>query len=113
MTKRDLGRHYFKEWRQYRGLSLKRAVERTEKQEGGEPIISAMSLSRIERGLQPYSEEVVLALAAAYNCDEPADLLLVNPLVEGKVVDLNRYVRSIPPKQAAKALAVLKTALSE
>lgn len=112
MSKRVLGKHYFREWRTYKSLSLAKAVARMEHEPGGEPLISAMSLSRIERGDQPYSEEVVNALAEVYEC-EPYMLFTVNPLKDGKVVDLLRYVHGLSGKQAEKGLSLLKTALGE
>lgn len=112
MTKRDLGKHYFREWRSFRGLSLSKVQGRMEKEPGGEPLISSMSLSRMERGLQPYAEEVVNALAEVYGC-EPYELFSVNPLKQGDVVDLMRYIRSLPAGSAGKAMRVLKTALGD
>lgn len=112
MTKRDLGKHYFREWREYRELSLAKVASRMEREPGGDPLITGMSLSRMERGLQPYAEEVVNALAEVYGC-EPYELFSVNPLKAGDVVDLMRYIRSIPPASAGKAMRILKTALGE
>ena len=113
MSKRDLGRHYFREWRTHRGLSLAKAVKRMESEPGGEPIISAMSLSRIERGDQPYSEEVVNALADFYQC-EPSMLFSVNPLKDGEVVDLMTFIlKKVPASQSGKALRILKSALGD
>ena len=47
------------------------------------------SLSRVERGEQPYSQPMIEAIAEALNC-EPADLLTRNPLEESdpRVMDL-------------------------
>ena len=63
MAKRILGKHYIKQWRELRGLSLERLANRMEVEPGGAQLISAMSLSRIERGKQPYSEELLNALS--------------------------------------------------
>ena len=112
MSKRDLGKHYFREWRAFHELSLARTIARLEKEPGGDPIITAMSLSRIERGLQPYSEEVVMALATVYGC-EPHELFTVNPLKDGKVIDLMRYVSKMPAGKTERALQLLKTAFGD
>lgn len=112
MTKRDLGRHYFREWRAFRQLSLAKAVSRMETEPGGDPLITGMSLSRIERGMQPYSEEVVNALADIYRC-EPFELFTINPLKQGEVVDLMRYVRKMNGAEAGRALRTLKSAFGD
>ena len=61
---------YIRQWREHRGLSLERLADRLG--------TTKASLSRIERGLQPYSQPMLEALAAALMC-EPADLLMRDP----------------------------------
>lgn len=113
MSDRRLGNHYFREWRTHRKLSLAKAVARMEIEPGGDPLISGMSLSRIERGEQPYSEEVVNALAAIYDC-EPWMLFKVNPLKDGAVVDLMTYIaKRVPAAQADRALRLLKAGMGD
>lgn len=110
---RDLGKHYFREWRTHSGLSLVKTAARMESEPGGEPLISAMSLSRIERGEQPYSEEVVNALAEIYGC-EPWMLFKVNPLMDGEVVDLMAFImKRVPSNQSGKALRLLKAGFGD
>lgn len=99
-------KHYLKEWREKFGLSLAKVAARMEREPGVE-LISAMSLSRIERGLQPYSEPILEALSAAYDVPVWA-LISVNPLVDGDVVDLVQMIRSKNRKQREQALRVLK-----
>lgn len=111
MTDRQLGQHHIRDWREYRRLSLERCVARMEKAPGDEPVISAMSLSRIERGVQPYSEEVLNALAHALDCDV-WELISVNPKVDGKVIDLLRFVRDLKPEEGLQALRILKAAIT-
>lgn len=111
MTKRILGKHYIKQWRELRGLSLERLANRMEVEPGAAQLISAMSLSRIERGKQPYSEELLNALSDALDC-EPYELLSVNPMVDGQVIDLLRFIRGLDPKSAPKALSILEAALA-
>lgn len=66
-----------KAWRKHRGLTLARLSERLQLLEGIE--ISDAQLSRIERGEQPYSQDLLEALARALQCEVP-HLLNVDPL---------------------------------
>ncbi len=68
--KRARRRTFFKEWRQYRGLSQDQLAERLD--------TSVASISRIESGTQPYTQDVLEALAEALGTD-PASLLMRNP----------------------------------
>lgn len=111
MAKRVLGKHFIKQWRELRGLSLQRLASRMEKEPGGDELISAMSLSRIERGLQPYSEEILNALGDALGC-EPSELISVDPRQPAEVVDLMRFIRDLDRKKAEKALVILRAALN-
>jgi transcriptional regulator with XRE-family HTH domain len=67
--------------------------------------ITGASLSRIERGLQPYSQDILEAVAASLGL-EPADLLENDPRVpEAEVVDLMRHLTE---RERTQAAAVLK-----
>lgn len=68
--KRSRRRTFFKEWRVYRGLSQEQVADRLE--------TSVASISRIESGTQPYTQDVLEALAEALGTD-PASLLMRNP----------------------------------
>jgi transcriptional regulator with XRE-family HTH domain len=97
---------YIRQWREAAnggvGYTLDEMVGRLA--ELGVPITAA-SLSRIERGLQPYSQDILEAIAAALG-REPADLLENDPRVpEAEVVDLLRRLDDI---QKAQASAVIK-----
>jgi transcriptional regulator with XRE-family HTH domain len=61
---------YIREWRKSRGLTLEQVAEYLG--------ITHASLSRIERGLQPYSQPIIEGLADFFVCD-PAALLMRNP----------------------------------
>lgn len=63
-------RTFFKEWRVHRGLSQEQLADRLE--------TSVASISRIEKGTQPYTQDVLEALAEALMTD-PASLLMRNP----------------------------------
>lgn len=110
MTENQHPRHYIKEWRTHRGLSLRKLAERMES-EPGEDLISAMSLSRIERGLQPYSQPILEALSIALDTTIWS-LISVNPRVDGDVVDMFSYLRDMSPQDRQKALQLMKVANS-
>jgi len=61
---------FVREWRQLRGLTLQQLALQIG--------ITHASLSRIERGLQPYSQPLLEAIAEALQT-EPAFLLMRNP----------------------------------
>lgn len=63
-------RTFIKEWRQHRGLSQEQLADRLE--------TSVASISRIESGAQPYTQDVLEALADAL-MTTPASLLMRNP----------------------------------
>jgi transcriptional regulator with XRE-family HTH domain len=54
---RQRRRTFFREWREYRGL--------TQEQLAGRLETSVASISRIEKGTQPYTQDVLEALAEA------------------------------------------------
>lgn len=61
---------YIRQWRAYRGLTLERLADRVG--------MTHASLSRIERGLQPYGQALLEALAEALQTDV-ASLLTRDP----------------------------------
>lgn len=62
-----------RQWREYREMTLERA---------GEAVgISHAQLGRIERGLQPYNQELLEALADLYR-STPASLIMRDPTNE-------------------------------
>lgn len=89
-------RIFIREWRKYRGLTLVRLAERVG--------MSQPSLSRIERGDQPYSQGILEALADALAC-EPSDLIGRLP---GAPNELTVLVNLIPPENTQAAITVLK-----
>ena len=70
------GATFIRAWRKHRDMSLEQAVERLEL-EVGFPF-SKGQLSRVERGEQPYAQDLLEALATIYRC-EPADLIMRDP----------------------------------
>lgn len=65
--------HFIRQWREIRGLTL-REVDMLCDEE-----LTYASISRIERGEQPYNEHTLKSLAQVYQV-EPWVLLSVNPL---------------------------------
>lgn len=72
----QLRRTFIRQWREHRGLTLETLAERV-----GEHLPAGFthaSLSRIERGLQPYSQAVLEAIAEELQTDA-ASLLMRDP----------------------------------
>ena len=101
--KRARTKHYFAEWREFKQLTQERAIERLG--------WSQSKLSRIESGRTPYNEDDLAAAAAAYDCS-PMDLISVNPLKEGEVIDITRLLKRAPPSTREQILAVVRTLLN-
>lgn len=62
--------HFLREWRTYRNKTLVQVADVLHMTHG--------NLSKIERGLVPYNQELLERLAALYMC-EPADLIIRDP----------------------------------
>lgn len=92
-----------RQWREYRGLSLRKLADRMET-DPGVPLTSHANLGRIETFQQPYTQEIMEAVAAALDCSV-TDLLTVDPTKDGEVVDLLRLLRQ---KDAATVRAILE-----
>jgi transcriptional regulator with XRE-family HTH domain len=103
-------RTYIKEWRQKRGLSLRRLAERLEDTPGGDLMLSHTSIGRIEKGQQPYSQPTLEAIAAALGV--PAYMLLeVNPEKDGDVIDITLRLNKAPPQLRDQAISVINALL--
>lgn len=101
---------FIREWRKFRRLSLARLVNLLEDDpKTGRPFITPTSLSRIERGLQPYSQPLLEALAVALEC-EPGDLISRNPMDSEGLWSVWRQLSSDQRKQAVELLKVLTRA---
>lgn len=94
--RRERTKHFFKEWREYRGLTQEQAI--------GRLGWSQSKISRLESGVTPYDQDDLEAAAEAYSCD-PTDLIRVDPTKEGEVVDL---MRLLTDKNRAMAIRMLK-----
>ena len=68
-------RTFIRQWRENRAMTLEALAERVGEEIGG---FTHSSLSRIERGLQPYSQPILEAIAEALRTDV-ASLLMRDP----------------------------------
>lgn len=97
---------YIKEWREKRGLSLRRLAERMEHSPGGDLLISHTSIGRIEKGQQPYSQPILEAIADALGVSTWM-LLEVNPEKDGDVIDVTLRLGKAPPEIREQAISIL------
>lgn len=104
------GRTYIKEWREKRGLSLRRLADRLEQSPGGDLLISHTSIGRIEKGQQPYSQPILEAIAEALGVSASM-LLEVNPNVDGDVIDITLRLKKAPPELRQQAVNIIQALL--
>lgn len=97
-----LHRHFWKEWREFRGLDQEPAAERIG--------ISRTQLSKIENMKSPYSQGLLQAAAYAYQCSE-ADLIMRNPLNEDAPWSLYDQLRQAPEADQKRLAAMISTFL--
>lgn len=110
MTERLYKKTYIKEWREKRGLSLRRLAERLENTPGGDLLISHTSIGRIEKGTQPYSQPTLEAIAEALGVTASM-LLEVNPEKDGDVIDITLRLNKAPPELRQQAINILQALL--
>lgn len=103
-------RTYIKEWREKRGLSLRRLADRLEAAPGGDLLISHTSIGRIEKGQQPYSQPILEAIAQALGVS-PSALLEVNPEKDGDVIDITLRLNKASPELRQQAVDILEALL--
>lgn len=103
-------RTYIKEWRNRRGLSLRRLAERLEQTPGGDLMLSHASIGRIEAGKQPYSQSTLEAIADALGVTA-AMLLEVNPEKDGDVIDITLRLNKAPPELRKQAIDIIQALL--
>lgn len=108
MISEQRGKHYLREWREFRGLSLRQLANRIEIAPG-EPMLSHASIGRIETGETPYSQDFMEAAARELGVTV-ADLLTRDPRKEGEVVDLVRLIQEKDREQAIRVLKALNNA---
>jgi transcriptional regulator with XRE-family HTH domain len=108
MVERHLGQHFLRQWRLHRSLSLRQLADRMEK-EPGVPLTSHANIDRIEKRQQPYQQEIMEAAALALDCTVP-ELLTINPLKDGDVIDLMPLLKDKDPAVVRAILMALPSA---
>lgn len=88
--KRERQRHYLAEWRKFRGLTQERAADRIGKTQA--------ALSRYERGLTPYDQDILELLAEAYQTD-PGSLLMRNPTSKDAPWTIENKLKGVPKER--------------
>jgi transcriptional regulator with XRE-family HTH domain len=91
-------RHFIGPWRRFRGL--------TQEQLGERIGMSKASISRIENGETPYTQDVLETLAIVLNTT-PASLLAEDPRAEDGAWQLLAKLRQFSPSEQRQALAIL------
>lgn len=94
---------FIRAWREYRGLSQDRLVERVREHAEG---FSKSTLSRIENGKQAYTQFVLEALAIALDCS-PADLIMRDP--KSPVWSIMSTLTTLPLEQQQQVAAIVDT----
>lgn len=83
-------RHFLAEWRKHANLTQEKAADRLG--------ITQASLSRLETGKQPYSQDFLERAAEAYGTD-PASILMRNPLDKEAPWSIENKLKSLPPAE--------------
>lgn len=76
--RRTYRKTFIRQWRKHRGLTLERLSDRLIELSPELKGTTHASLGRIERGIQPYNQALLEALAIALDTD-PASLLMRDP----------------------------------
>lgn len=88
---------FLREWRQHKGLTLEGVAPRAG--------TSHPNLSKIERGLVPYDQDLLEKLASIYGCDE-VDLLVRDP---AGPIDIRSVMDRASPSVRAQIVRVAET----
>lgn len=96
---RKLGRHFLRQWRNHRGYTQEQVAERIDMDRG--------NLSKIERGLVPYDEPLLVRLADIYSC-EPQDLIMRNPQDPEAPWSIWESLKPAQKRQAVEIIKLLK-----
>lgn len=89
---------FIREWRQLRDFSLEYVAANVPMDKG--------NLSKVERGLLPYNQEMLERLGDILGTD-PGNLVSRDPTKEGKVIDLVQRLDSAQLEQAERVLTAL------
>lgn len=94
-----MGAHFLREWRKRAGKTLEAVAE--------ELRMSHSQLSRIERGKQPYNQELLERLADLYRC-EVVDLLIRDPSDPEGLWSIHDQLKPVQRQQLAEFGEVLR-----
>lgn len=72
----------------------------------GEPLTSHANIQRIEKFEQPYTQEILEAMAEALSVTV-SDLLTIDPTKDGEVIDLVNMIKQRDRNTAMKILRAL------
>ncbi len=101
MAKRPISQHYIRSWRKHRGLTLEQLAERIG--------MTHQNLGKIERGLVPYNQVLLEALAEELRC-EPGDLIIRDPESPTGIWSIWEGLAPVQRKQLAEIAETLKKA---
>jgi transcriptional regulator with XRE-family HTH domain len=107
--RRSFGKTHIRAWRQKRKMSLELLAIRVGKRVGH---MTHASLSRIERGLQPYSQPILEAMAEELTYGDVAALLMCDPTEPDNIWSI--WDRAKPAQRAQiveAAAAILKAGM--
>lgn len=96
-------RTYFKEWRKAKHLTQEQLAERLG--------TSKTRISMKERGKEGWDNGYLAALANALGIEEPASLIMRNPLEEDAVWSLQDHLKKATPAARQRILSVVETLL--
>lgn len=91
---------FIREWRQEKGLSLEYVSSNVPMDKG--------NLSKVERGLLPYNQEMLERLADILGTSA-SNLIGRDPTKEGKVIDLVQRLNAAQLEQAERVLSAMFT----
>jgi len=94
--RKELGRHYLREWRLFRGLNQEQAAHLIG--------MDRTNLGRIERYRLPYSQHLLEMAAEVYGCT-PSDLLARKPM---NAEDVDSFWDSLTPNERKRAKKLIQ-----
>lgn len=100
---RQLRRTFIRDWREHRALSQDKLVERVRERVD---TFSKSTLSRLERGEQPYSQPILEALAWALDC-EPQDLIMRRP--DSAIWSIMDTLEEVPEEDRPQLFKIIET----
>jgi len=100
--KRSRTKHFLREWRDFRGLSLAEAAEPLQ--------TSDSNLARIEKGHVPYNQDLLELAAQAYRCSL-CDLLSHDPTKAQQLVDALDLMREAGPEDLRRLIPMIDSYL--